>query len=141
VVEPADHLQVFVAGQVLVDGGILPRQPDDAADLLRMVQDVDAHDRDPAVIRLQQGGQDPNAGGLARAVGAEQPEDGALGDGQVEPVQRVHVVIQLDEVFHLDGSVHGPTLRLACDNNLQFSLRGRGSGRAERRAMVAIGVG
>ena len=40
--EPADHAQVLVAGEVLVDGGVLPREADALAHRLRITRDVDA---------------------------------------------------------------------------------------------------
>ena len=50
-VEPADHLEVLAAGQVLVDRGVLPGQADEPAHLLRCVDDVDARRRSPCPRR------------------------------------------------------------------------------------------
>jgi len=51
-----------------VDGGVVPE-----------------HGDHPGGDR-QQGGEAADGGGLARAVGSEEAEDLALGDGEVEPV-------------------------------------------------------
>ena len=50
--------------------------------------DVEAGHRRPAARRPQQRGEDPHGGGLAGAVGAEQPAHAALRHRQVEAVQR-----------------------------------------------------
>ena len=49
--------------------------------------EVVAGDPDLAVIRLEQGGEDVDHGGLAGAVRPEQREHGAFGDGQVDTVE------------------------------------------------------
>jgi hypothetical protein len=77
VVEPADHLEVLEAGQVLVHGGVLTRQPDLRADLRGVADDVEAGDARRALVREQQRGQDSDGGRLAGAVRAEEPEDAA----------------------------------------------------------------
>ena len=51
------------------------------------VDDVEAVDGGAAGVGLQQGGEHPDGGGLAGAVGAEHAEHGALAGGQVDPVQ------------------------------------------------------
>ena len=76
VVEPADHLEVLEAGQVLVDGGVLAGEPDALADLRGLADDVEARDARRAAVRREQRRQDPDRGRLAGAVRAEQPEDG-----------------------------------------------------------------
>ena len=40
--EPADHAQVLVAGEVLVDRGVLPGEPDALAHRLRVARHVEA---------------------------------------------------------------------------------------------------
>jgi hypothetical protein len=45
VVEPPDHLEVLEAGEVLVDGGVLPGDADRPARRLGIGDDVDAVDR------------------------------------------------------------------------------------------------
>ena len=109
-VQPAEHPQVLAPGQVLVDRGELAGQADDLAELVRLLDDVEAGHRRPPGVGLEQGGQDPDGGGLAGAVGPEQAEDGALGDGQVEAVESADLalagLVDLDQAFGRDR-VHG----------------------------------
>ena len=99
--------QVLPAGQVLVDGRVLAGQADDRAQLLGLAHDVEAADGGAPGVGPQQGGEDAHRRRLAGAVRAEQPEDAALGDGQVEPVERAHLAlpraVDLDQAFGDDG--------------------------------------
>ena len=67
------------------------------ADLRRSRDDVEAGDARRALGRLEQRRQDADGGGLAGAVVAEQPEDGAGGDVEVEVAQRPEVAEALAE--------------------------------------------
>jgi hypothetical protein len=89
VVEAAEHLQVLVAAQLLVQGRMLPEQSDAQAHLVRLAHHVLPGHLDTAAVRPQQGGQDPDQGRLARAVRAEHCVHGAARDREVEPVQCV----------------------------------------------------
>ena len=80
-VEQPEHPQVLAPGQVLVDGGVLPGQADDAAQLLGLADDVEAGDGRSARVGLEQRREDPDGRRLAGAVRAEQAEDRALLDG------------------------------------------------------------
>jgi hypothetical protein len=115
-VEPADQLDVFPAGEVVVDRGVLAGQADAGPHLLGMVADVDPGHAHPAPVGLQQGGQHPDEGGLAGPVGPEQPVDAAALHGQVEAVQRADrdlATEHLDQVLDLDDRVvHRSSLRL-----------------------------
>ena len=62
-----------------------------------LADDVEPGDLRAPGVGLQQGAQDPDDGGLAGAVGPEQPEDGALGDGEVDPAERGGLPEALDE--------------------------------------------
>ena len=79
----ADQL---AAGHQRVERRLLQRDPDRAAHLGRLVDDVVAGDRRPAAGRTQQRGQHPHGGRLAGAVGAEEGVDLALGDLEVDAV-------------------------------------------------------
>ena len=70
-VELGEHHQVLAPGEVLVDGRVLARYTDHPAHLVGPRKCVDAGDGDPAAIWFQQGGEHPQRGGLACAVGAE----------------------------------------------------------------------
>jgi hypothetical protein len=102
VVEPAEHLQVLPAAQLLVEGGVLPEEPDPPPHLPGPGPYVVARDPHQALVVAQQGGQDPYGRGLARAVGAEQAVDGAAPDGEVESVQGVLVAVPLARTLHED---------------------------------------
>ena len=85
--EPADGPQVLSAGEVLVDRGVLPGQADALAHRLRVVGDVEAQHLGPATVGTEDGREDAHRSGLAGTVGAEQAEDRARGDGQVDAAQ------------------------------------------------------
>ncbi|GAA2805291.1 hypothetical protein GCM10020219_091210 [Nonomuraea dietziae] len=63
--------------------------PDTPPDLGGLGGHVEARDRGPAPVRAQQRGEDAHRGGLAGAVGAEQPADHSLPHRQVEAVECV----------------------------------------------------
>jgi hypothetical protein len=95
--------QVLPSGEVLVGRGVLTGQGDPAADGVSLGDHVVAqHPRD-AGVGPQQGGQDPDDGGLAGAVGPEQAVDHAGGHGQVDPVDRLGFAEGLDQARHFDG--------------------------------------
>jgi hypothetical protein len=67
-------------------------------------EDVEARDPGLSGVRARQRREDADGGGLARAVGAEQAEDRAGRDLEVEAVERADVArIGLDEAVGLDG--------------------------------------
>ena len=129
-VEPADHLEVLGPGQVLVDGGVLAGEPDLVAHPVGVGQHVDARHLGAAAVGHQQRGQDPHRRRLAGPVGAEQAEDGALGDGEVEAAQGFDLLVVLHQALGPDhlprhGSIHSR----ATDNRRKgFAVRGPGSG-------------
>jgi hypothetical protein len=89
VVQPPDDLQVLPAGQLLLNGGGLPGQPDRPPDRGRFPDHVVALDHRPPPVREQQGGQDAYRGGLARAVRPQHAEHRPARHRQVDPAQRV----------------------------------------------------
>jgi hypothetical protein len=97
-----DQPQVLLAGQVLVDRRVLAGQPDALADGLRVASHVDAQHRGQAGIRAEDRGEDAHGGGLAGAVRAEQAEDGAPLDLEVDPVEGDHVAEVLDQALDSD---------------------------------------
>ena len=105
--ELPDQPQVLVAGEVLVDRGVLTREPDALAHRLRVRADVDAEHLGAAAVALQDRGEDPHRGGLARAVRAEQAEHAAGRYREVDAVERDDGSEPLLEVLDDDGVVHG----------------------------------
>ena len=99
VVQAAEQLEVLAPGEELVDGVVLHGQADPAPDLRGFPCDVEAGDLGAAAVRPQQGGEDPHRGGLAGAVGAEQPADGSGRHREVEPVERHGAAVALAEPF------------------------------------------
>ena len=99
VVEPAHQLEVLEPGEVLVDGRALAREPDAEAQLLGVARDVEAVDGGRAAVEPEQRGEDADHGGLAGAVGAEQPEHGAGVDLEVDALECVHLAERLGDAF------------------------------------------
>jgi hypothetical protein len=110
VVEAADHVEVLEPGEILVDCCVLTRQPDQLAYLLSLCDHVPTGNCGCAGIGVEQCGQDGNCGGLPRAIWPEQGENGALGDGEVEPVKGLHIFVVLRQPDRLDDVAHGVLL-------------------------------
>ena len=83
---------------------LLADDADRVADAHGLGEHVEAGDAGAAGVGAGEGGEDADGGALARAVGAEQAEDGARLDLEVEAVERAHVArVGLDEAAGLDG--------------------------------------
>ena len=65
-----------------------PGQADPVSELLGVLHDVEAVDLGTPGARQQERGEDPDAGGLAGAVGPQQPSDGPGIDLEVDALQR-----------------------------------------------------
>ena len=87
-VEAGRVAQVLAAGHVLVEADGVGQVTHPSLDLARLPGGVEPHHRCLAVGRLGQPEQHQDRGRLARAVLAEQPEDLARVDREVEPVDR-----------------------------------------------------
>ena len=106
-VEAPDHLDVLPTGQVAIDRGILPGQPDSVAHRLGLAVHVEPGDPHHALIGREQRGEDADQRGLARAVRAEQPVDDPGRDVQAQPVQRPHLTAEsLDHALSGDDRLH-----------------------------------
>ena len=97
--QAAEQDQVLLTGQLLVDGGHLSGQGDVAADRLGLVHDVVAENARLTTAGGQQGGEHPDGGGLASAVGPEDAVDGPGAHGEVDAVDGLGVA----EVLHQAG--------------------------------------
>jgi hypothetical protein len=115
VVQAADHLEVLEAGQVLVDGGVLAREPDVPADLRRLAHDVEAGDPRGALVRPEERREDPDRGRLPGAVGPEEAEDHPSLDPEVDAPKRLDVAVALAQAlrFDRDGRI-GHALQPTC---------------------------
>ena len=67
------------------------------------VTDVESEHLGAALFGLEKGGEDPDRGCLAGAVGAEQPEHRGLGYVEVEPVESYDGAVPLDQALRCDG--------------------------------------
>jgi hypothetical protein len=104
--QAGDQDQVLGPGQLLVDGGVLAGQADQAPDPVGLADHVEAADAGVSAVRAQQGGQDAHGRRLAGPVRAEQAEDRALADGQVDPGERRGLAEPLDQALGLDDGGH-----------------------------------
>ena len=81
----------------------MARKADVLTNLPRLPDDVEARDARRARVGREQRGQDPHRGRLAGAVRAEQPEDAARLDSEVDTAQRMDVAVALSQPDGLDG--------------------------------------
>ena len=87
-VEPGEQRAELGDGLLLEQPRVLERHADTRADLLRVAPPVQPQHLDDAFGRVEQAFADLHGGRLARTVRAEQPEDLAALDRQVQPVDR-----------------------------------------------------
>jgi hypothetical protein len=109
VIEPAEHDEVLPPGQRFVHRGVLPREPDDPAQLLSLAYHVIAGNGRPPGVRLQQRGENPHGGRLSGAVGPEQSKHGAFWHLEVKSIQRTDLAaaVCLDQSLRDDrGGCH-----------------------------------
>jgi hypothetical protein len=102
-----EELEVFAHGEAVVDAGVVGHVADAAAYLLRVERDVDPVDLHATGHRLEQRGHDPDGGGLAGAVGADEAEDLAVVDVEGDVAQDVERPEAVPEVTHANGGVRG----------------------------------
>ena len=89
--EAALEPEVLAAGGDRVDAGALGDDADRAAHPVGVAQHVVPGDGGRTGVGAGQGGEDLDGGGLAGAVGAEEPEDRACLDVERQPVERLDV--------------------------------------------------
>jgi hypothetical protein len=98
-----EELQVAGGGHAGVEGGAVAEEADALADLVAGGPGVAAVPQHAALVGALQGGEDPQGGALAGAVGADQGEHLAALDRQVEALHRVaHAVVRVVDVVALD---------------------------------------
>jgi hypothetical protein len=103
--QPADEAQVLARSDVLVDRGVLAREPDRRAYLLAVLGHVaPEHERAPA-IGLDQRGEDADGGGLAGAVRAQDAEHRAGGNVERDALQGFDGAEALAEILGDDGQL------------------------------------
>src|SRR5687767_6546106 len=89
VVQRGEVLEVLARGELPVEAALAgEHRADPGADLARLLHDVDAEHARLAAGRLEEGREHPHRRRLARAVRAEDPEDLARLDGEVDAGDR-----------------------------------------------------
>ena len=105
-VELGGEAEVLCAGQVAVEADGLREVADPPLDGERVTRGVVAADADGPGARLGEAQHHEDAGALARAVGAEESEDLALVDGEVDGVHGGEPAVALGEPAGLDQRAH-----------------------------------
>lgn len=119
-----DEHEVLASGEDLVDRGELSGEADALAHSDRVCGHIHALHRRGSGIRLQQGGEDAHHGGLTGAVRAEEGEDAALLDLEVDAAQHVQIFVGLLDAVHRDGGVrHDSSFFFASSNALMRRAR------------------
>ena len=88
--------------EVLVEAEEIREVAHDAVHVARPVADIHVGDRDGARERRLQPGDAAHQRGLARAVGADQRGDAAVGDGQRDVVERAMAGVVEGEIGYFD---------------------------------------
>ena len=102
VVQVGHQDQVLLAGEQAVHGRELPGDADRRADRVGIAGRVLARHPELAAVGADQGREDLDDRGLAGAVGAEQREDRALGDVEVDAVEHEVVAVGLAQAGRCD---------------------------------------
>jgi len=98
-----DEYEVLPPGENFVDRGELSGEADRFAHLGRLSHDVVSVDGCFTAVGLKQRGQDLHHSRFPGAIGAEQGEDGARGDAQIDAPEYRVVAVGLNEPSNLDG--------------------------------------
>ena len=101
--QAAEHHEVLGAGEHVVDGGGLAGEADPLLDALGIADDVDAGDDGGAGVGAGEGREHVDGRRLAGAVGAEEREDLAAGDLEVETVEDDLASERLSQAPDVDG--------------------------------------
>ena len=107
-VEPGLDLEYLGGGEERIEHDLLRDDPDRGLGVLALAVDVEAPDLGAAAGLVDHSRQDVDQRRLARAVGAEQPEDLALRHIEADVVERqlarraLEACITLDEVLDRD---------------------------------------
>ena len=104
-VEATNHHDVLEPRQVLVDRRVLPREPDLASKRRGILDHVETGHRGASRVGLDQGGEDPDPGRLARPVRSQQPEHGPGLDLQIDTFERLDVTEPLGDAVSCDDCI------------------------------------
>ena len=112
-VHAGEEAQVLAHGEVLVEREALGHVAGLALNRLRLAREVEAEHLAMAAVRSQQPAEHAQAGGLARAVGAEDGGDGLRGDLEGESVDGRLVAVPHHEVVDDHGGRQGRRHRMS----------------------------
>ena len=104
-VELGVDAQVFLDGEIGVAGERLGNDADHAANRIRIFGHVMASNKGMAAGERNQRGHHTDERAFARAVGAEQTEDFAIGHGKADILDRFKRAVALDGVLNRDGGL------------------------------------
>jgi hypothetical protein len=102
----AVEVEILVDGQGAVQRVELRHNADEPPRVGRMQNDVDLRDANPAAGGQRAGGGDGDGGRFAGAVGAQQAEDLALLQLQVDAIESHHAelgIVDLGQVFNFNN--------------------------------------
>ena len=103
----AEEIQVLRHFHVLVHAEEIRHVTDDMAHGVGVAHDIVAEDLGRAGGGREKRGEDAQRGGLARAVGADEAEEIAAVDGQVERTERGHGAVRAGQADGVDGGNGG----------------------------------
>ena len=101
--QAAAEIEVLADAHVFRQWVIFRHVADEAFDGVGLGGDGVAADADRARVGRQVAGEDAHRGGLAGAVGPEEPDDLAAGDGEAQIGDRSHTRVSFYEVVDFDG--------------------------------------
>ena len=112
--ELAAEFQVFADAHVVVERHVFRHVADFPTGIDGFAENVEAGDGGGAGGGREVAGEHPEGGGLACAIGAEETDDFALGDGEVDPADRFMAGVALSKLIHFD---HDCGSRLKWENS------------------------
>src|SRR5579875_1606134 len=98
-IESPEHLQIFVACEVLIDGGVLAGEADARPQRVSIPDNIEASYLRSPGVGTEQRRQDAHSGSLAGAIGAEHREDATLLGAEIQPGQGARLPILFFKSF------------------------------------------
>ena len=105
-VEPTSHLDVFAAGEEIVDGCALPCQSNLRPKVTGMTDDVVSEHGCASRSWAEQCGQNANEGSFAGAVRTEQAHDRAATNLEINVFEGNYFAVGFRDLLDFDGVVH-----------------------------------
>ena len=94
--------QVLGHRQFLIQAVGLEDDPHPPADTGRVRCRIQARQPDLSALRLQEGAENPEKGGLSGSVGPQQPQDPVLVQGKADSIQGLSVAVAVGEIPDVD---------------------------------------